>query len=348
MKKKIVQFFAGNMILSMLVIGCSGNDNKVSNEYLTLEGYKGIEVADVPDISGVTDEEVDSYIDSILMQNAVEITDRGVEIGDKVDINYAGTVDGEEFSGGNEENMQLEVGAEQFLEGFDEGLVGHNAGDIYEWIGVLPENYANNPELSEREAVYIVTVNTITRPAELTDDFVQTVSEKSKTVEEYREEIKKILEDNLVIDKESALQEAVWNAVLEKVEVEKYPEDEVKRISEPLIQQYKDAAKSEGIDYESYIQEHMGISAEDFENQAKEAAKSDIKQQLTAELIGDKENLIPDEDGMEKEYQKLAEEYGYQDVEALKGAADEDTLNSLIIQKLVKQWLADNCKQVDK
>ena len=345
MKKRIVQFLTGVMTVSILMTGCSGNDNKASNEYVTVEGYKGIEVDDVMDISEVTDEDVENYIDSVLMQNSMEITDRGAEMGDVVDINYSGTVDGQEFDGGNAENFSLMVGAGQFLEGFDEGLIGHMAGDVYDWSGVLPENYANNPELSGREAIYNVTVNSITRPAELTDEFVQMVSEDAKTIEEYRKEIRRMLEGNVSVDKDSMLQDAVWNAVLEKAVVEKYPEDEVKRIADSLIQQYKTAAESTEMDYETFVQAQMGITAEEFEKQAEEAAKVELKQRLVAEVIGEEEKLIPDDDELEKEYQKLAEQYGYQDVDMLKETIDEDSLKELVIQNLVKEWLADNSVQ---
>ncbi len=345
MKRKIVYYFVSIAALSALLAGCKGNDNKASNEYVTIEGYRGIEVDEVMDISEVTDEDVENYINSVLMQNSIEVTDRGAELGDVVDINYAGTVDGQEFDGGNAENFSLQLGLGQFLEGFDEGLIGHIAGDVYEWGGVLPENYAYNPELSGREVVYTITVNAITRPAELTDEFVQTISESAETVEEYRAEVRKMLEDNMSVDSNSMLQDAVWNAVLEKAEVEKYPEEEIKEISDSLIQQYKDMAESSEMDYETYVQAQIGITAEEFEKQAEEAAKVELKQRLVADVIAEEEKLLPKGDELEKEYQKLADLYGYQDVDALKEMVDEDSLKELVIQNLVKEWLTDNCKQ---
>ncbi len=348
MKKKIAYYFMSIATLSALLAGCGKNDNKASNEYVTVEGYRGIEVDEVMDVSEVTDEDVENYINSILIQNSVEVTDRGAEIGDVVDINYAGTIDGQEFDGGNAENFSIQLGLGQFLEGFDEGLIGHAAGDVYEWGGVLPENYANNPDLSGREAVYTVTVNVITRPTELTDEFVQTISESAKTVEDYREEVRKMLEGNMSVDNDSMLQDAVWNAVLEKAEVEKYPEEEIKEISGSLIQQYKDMAESSEMDYEAYVQAQIGITAGEFEKQAEEAAKVELKQRLVADLIAEEEKLLPEGDELEKEYQKLADLYGYLDVDALKEMVDEDSLKELVIQNLVKEWLADNCKQKEQ
>lgn len=345
--KKNVLLLTGAVVSLALLMGCSKNenDNKASNEYVTVEGYKGIEVGKASGISGVTDSDVDNYINSILEQNSVEITDRSVEAGDVVSVSFAATVDGQGFNGGNGENYSLKIGAGQYLEGFDEGIIGHNIGDVYEWIGILPENYANDPALSGKEALYTISINSILKPAELTDDFVQTVSDQSKTVDEYRAEVKRMLEDDSSVEDNFLLQETVWNAVLEKAVVEKYPEEEVKQISDSLIQQYKDMAKNESLDYESYIEKQMGLSVPEFETQAVEAAKIDIKQRLVAEVIGDKEKILPGEDEMETEYQKLAEQYGYPDVDTMKEMAGEDDLKTLIIQNRVKEWLAANCVQ---
>lgn len=344
--KRILLILVGALTIPILMTGCS--KNVASNEYVEIEGYKGIEVEKPTEISEVTDTDVDNYINMICEQNSVEVTERAIELGDVVNINYVGRVDESEFEGGSAENFTLEVGAGQFLTGFDEGIVGHSVGETFEWSGILPENYANNPELSGRDVIYTVTVNSITRPADLTDEFVKTVSESSKTVEEYRKEVKQLLEENALLDYDVVLQQSVWEAVLEKAEVKKYPEAEVKKSSDSLIQQYKDAAMNAGVEYEVFIQEQMGFSVEEFENQVEEAAKADIKQRLVAEVISDKEKLIPDADDLEEEYQKLAEQYGYQDVDILKETVGEEGLKSIVIQNIVKEWLVDNCVQVSE
>lgn len=345
MKKKIL---LGFILLSVIGAGCSKENNKASNEYVTVEGYNGIELDEKVGTLEVTDYDVENYIESVLQQNAVEITDRSAETGDVVNVSFSATVDGQEFYGGTGENYLFKVGEGQFLDGFDDSLTGRVSGDTYEWIGILPENYANDPGLSGREAVYTVTVNSISEPAELTDDFIQLVSDQSKTVDEYKEEIRKMLEDNSLDDDNTLVQEYVWNEVLEKAVVHKYPEDQLADISDSLIEKYKEIAENEEMDYETYVAEQMGISVEEFEKKADEAAKTDIKQRLVAEVICEKENLLPNKDELDQEYQELAKEYGYLNVDTMKETMEEETLKMIVIQNRVKKWLADHCIKSEK
>ena len=348
MKKKIAVMLAGTAVCAMVMTGCSSNE--ASNDYVTVVGYKGIEVDKVDEAEEVTDESVENYINAVLAQNATEeeITDRPVESGDTVNINFVGKQDGVEFDGGTAENYALTIGSGSFIDGFEDSVIGHNIGDTYDWNGKFPDDYSNNPDLAGKDVVFTITVNSISKSTtpELTDEFVKTVSEESSTVEEYKKEIKKTLEENASTDYDSALQDAAWTAVLEKAEVKKYPEEELKEMTDSLIQQYKDAAEYYQMDYEEFIEQQMGYSLEEFEKQVDLAAKESIKSKLVAEVIGEKEKLVPADEDMEKEFEKLAEEYGYESVDALKEAADEDSLKTIVIQNNVKEWLAEHCIQV--
>ena len=345
MKKRIL---LGIMLFSILGSGCSKEENKASNEYVTVEGYKGIELDETAGTFEVTDHDVDNYIESVLQQNAIEITDRAAKTGDVVNVSFSATVDGQEFQGGTGENYSFKVGEGQFLDGFDDSVTGRMPGEVYEWSGILPKDYANDPGMSGREAVYTVTVNSISELPKLTDDFVQMVSDKAKTADEYREEVRNMLKDNALEDDNTLVQEFVWNKVLEKAVIHKYPKGELADISDSLIQKSKEMAENEGEDYEAYIDKQMGISVEDFEKQTEEAAKTDIKQRLVAEVICEKEKLLPNKEELDQEYQELAEEYGYLDADAIKEAMGEETLERIVIQNRVKKWLADHCVKPGK
>ena len=348
MKKRLAVILAGTLMFSMLLSGCSSNE--ASNDNVTVTGYKGIEVAKGDDVKEITDKDVESYINSILEQNATEeqITDRPVEAGDTATINYVGKVDGEEFEGGSSENYPLVIGSGSFIEGFEDSVIGHNIGETYDWNGKFPDTYTNNPDLAGKDVVFTITVNSISKSTapELTDDFVKSVSEDSKTVDEYKKEVKKTLEDNAKDNNKSELADKVWTAVMDKAEVKKYPKSDLKDISDQLIQQYKDAAEYYGMDYEEFIQGQTGASVDDFEKQVEEAAKSSVKQKLVSEVIAEKEKLTPTDKEFETEFKKLAKQYGYEDVDALKEAADEDTLKQIVIQDIVKDWLTEHCVQV--
>ena len=315
MKKKLAMLVAGTLAASMLLSGCSSND--ASNDYVTVGGYKGIEVDDVEEPAEVTDDDVNNYIEAVRNQYATseQITDRGVIAGDTVNIDFVGKMNGEAFDGGSSEGYDLKIGSGSFIDGFEDSIIGHTPGETFDWNGKFPDDYSNNPDLAGKDVTFTITVNYIngeTQLPELNDEFVQEVSEKSKTVKEYKKEIKKQLTESSTTDYDTQLQDEAWNAVLEKAEVKKYPDGDV----------------------------------EDIENQIKDAAKETVKQRLVAQAIADKEKLTPSKKELNKEYKKLAEQYGYEDVDALKEIASEDTLKNIVITNKVKDFLAENCIQV--
>ena len=349
MKKKLAMLIAGTLAASMIMTGCSSND--ASNDYVTVGGYKGVEVDDVEEPAEVTDDDVDNYIKAVRNQYATseQITDRGVIAGDTVNIDFVGKMDGEAFDGGSAEGYDLTIGSGSFIEGFEDSIIGHTPGETFDWNGKFPDEYSNNPDLAGKDVTFTITVNYIngeTILPDLDDDFVKQVSDKSKTVDEYKKEIKKQLEESNTTDYDSQLQDEAWNAVLEKAEVKKYPDGDVENIENQIKEQYQNAADSYGLAFEDFLAQYYSLTEDDFNKQVTDAAKETVKQRLVAKAIADKEKLTPSKKELNKEYKKLAEQYGYKDVDALKEIADDDTLENIVITNKVKEYLADNCIQV--
>ena len=351
MKRKLAVVLAGVMALTMGLTGC-GSKNDASNEYVTLVGYKGIEIPAVEDAAEITDNDVQNYINSVINQNTVEetITDRPVQLGDKTTIDYVGVIDGVAFEGGSAEDYPLVIGSGSFIPGFEDSIIGHNIGETFDWNGAFPEDYGKT-ELAGKDVVFTITVNAITayNMPEYNDEFVQTVSTESTTVEEYEKEVRAMLEENATTDYDYALQDAVWTAVVEKAEIVKYPEGEVEELTEALIEQYKTMAEYYGMDYETFITDQMGYSVEDFEEQAKVAAENSVKMQLVAKAIAEAEKLVPTEEEYQAEYDEFCETYGYADKEALiEAAGSEEDLQAIVLENIVIEWLAENCVQVNE
>ena len=142
--------------------------------------YKGLEVQKVN--AEVTDEDVDREIEAARKQNARMLTveDRAAQLGDTVTIDFEGFLDAEKtqaFEGGKGENYDLELGSNSFVPGFEDQLVGLNAGDEKDINITFPEEYT--PELAGKDVIFHVTINGISTPElpELDDDFAQDVSE---------------------------------------------------------------------------------------------------------------------------------------------------------------------------
>ncbi|MFR8237527.1 MAG: trigger factor [Dorea sp.] len=346
MKKKLIAAVTGICMIAGALSGCSSDT--AENDYVSVSGYKGIEIDKVDVDTDISDEDVENEINSVLEENATdkEVTGRAAQLGDTADINYVGKVDGQEFDGGSADNYPLELGSGSFIDGFEDSIVGHNVGETFDWNGKFPDDYQNT-DLAGKDVVFTITVNALTEPElpELTDDFVKTVSEESETVEEYREEVRKNLEETAQENYDSELNSAVWEAVLEKAEVKGYPDGEVDRIYNTYLEQYQEMASYYNMEYDEFIQLYTEMTVDEFEEEAKEAAKDNIKQSQVAEVIAEKEGLTLTDEEYEKEFEKLAEDYGYEDVDDLKEVAGEETLKQLVLQPIVQEWLAENCVQ---
>ena len=348
MKRKTIMMITGLMTVAMLLSGCAGND--ASNEYITVGGYKEVEVPDLTEPEEITEDDVDSYIESVLANNTTkeQITDREVKSGDTVNIDFVGKMNGEEFDGGSSQGWDLEIGSGSFIEGFEDSVIGHKAGDKYDWNGKFPDDYGNT-EYAGKDVTFTITVNYICGAdiqPELTDEFVQTVSDTAKTVEEYRKEIMDQLTNNNTTDYKTSLQENAWEAVLEKVEIKKYPEGAVEAEVEKITTYYQNAAQAYGVEFEDFLSTYYGMTEEDFNEQVQKAAEDTVKQKLMAEAIAKKENLVPTDEEYQAEYEKMAEEYGYDSAQELIDVATEEELQSIILIERVKEFLAEHAIQV--
>lgn len=287
MRKTIVALLTGVMASALLMSGCQASKG-LENDDIKITQYKGVEIDEVEKASEITDDDVDAYIQSMQESKAevTEITDRAVEDGDTVSIDFVGKMNGEEFEGGSAQDYSLTIGSGVFIEGFEESVIGHKAGETYDWNGKFPEDYGN-AEMAGKDVVFTITVNAITKEdvPELNDKFVKSVSEKSKTVKEYKKEVKELLQKDAETSYEYSIETAVWEKVMDNTEVKKYPKKEMNATKENWIKQYQTAAEYYQMEYETFIEEQMGMTVEDFEKQIDTAVKKTLKEQMAVEQL---------------------------------------------------------------
>jgi trigger factor len=131
------------------------------DKYISLCDYKNLSVSAVK--PETDDESIESYINNYLLEG--EVTDRAVEDGDVVNIDYVGKKDGEAFDGGTASGYNLTIGSGTFIDGFEEGLIGVMPGDSVDLNLTFPEDYSAT-DLAGQEVVFTVTVNYIDVKAE--------------------------------------------------------------------------------------------------------------------------------------------------------------------------------------
>ena len=349
MKKKVAMLLTGIMAVSLMMTGCQSAKGLETDD-IKISVYKGVEVDKVDKPSEVTDDDVNTQIQSVLDENATteEVTDRAVKKGDTATIDFVGKMNGEAFDGGSSTDYPLEIGSNSFIDGFEDSIIGHNIGDTFDWNGKFPENYGSS-DLAGKDVTFTITVKSISKKntPKLTDKFVKKVSKKSKTVKEYKAEVKKSLEEDNEKTYNDSLQQEAWQKVIDNTKVKKYPKKDVKKIEDSLISQYKSIAEAYNMSYDDLIEQQMGSTVEKFEKQVHKAAKSSVKQTLVTKAIADKENIKLDDATYKTELKKIAKEYGYDSVKALKKAASKADLKEIALNNLVKEWLADHCIQVE-
>ena len=349
MKKKLAVLAAGICALSLFLTGCSG---EISNDYVTITKYKGVEI-DKVDADAISDNDVETQINSVLQSKSTttEVTDRAAQTGDTVTIDYEGKKDGVAFDGGTATDAQLTLGSGQFIDGFEDGVVGHNIGDTFDLNLTFPENYGNE-DLAGQAVVFTVTLKGISQTdvPELTDEFVQSVSDTSKTVEEYKKEIKKSLKKNSKENQQNTIKENAWKAVLENTTVNKYSKKDLKNMISSIKTQYKNMASYYNLDFADFLKQYMNMDEETFNSKATQAAKDQVKANLAADLIIEKAKIDVSDKTLEKKYKEYAKAYGYEDVDALKKALEDagnlENLEKTARLDIVEDWVADNCKQV--
>ncbi|HIZ12798.1 MAG TPA: trigger factor [Candidatus Mediterraneibacter stercorigallinarum] len=351
MKKKMIA-----MILAAAVAGTlAGCSNELSNEYVTVTQYKGLEVSQVEDAE-VTDEQVEQVIQTNLESTAEKaaVTDRAAEMGDWVNIDFTGYMDGVAFDNGSAQAQDLQLGSGSYIgasgdyAGFEDQIAGHQTGEEFDITVQFPENYTE--EMAGKVADFHIVLNEIytENVPELTDEWVQSNSEDSENVDQYREEVRKQLEEQAEASVQSQLRSLVQEALLENIEVEKYPEDVVNKQIEEMETYYTQMAAMYGVELADFIETYLQTTEDDFNARIKEAAQQTAALDQAVLLIAEKENLEPSDEEYEERVKEYAEQAGMTDVDAYKEQVGEDVLKNAIRIDVVTDYLVEECIQVEE
>ncbi len=274
---------------------------------VTLGEYKGLKVEKY-DVD-VTEDEIDAKIKEEAQKNARQVTveDRPVQNGDEVILDYEGFVDGVAFEGGKGENYPLEIGSGSFIPGFEEQLIGVNAGTDVEVKVTFPEEY-HAEELQGKEAVFQCKVHEIKAKEipEIDDEFASEVSEFD-TLAEYREDLKKTIAEKKEAEgkekqEDEAVEQAVKNAQYE------LPEAMIETQVSQMAEDFARRIKSQGLTMEQYFQ-FTGLSAEKLLEDMRPQAVKSIETRLVLEAIVKAENIEVSDEKFDEEVQKMAEMY---------------------------------------
>ena len=313
------------------------------DKYITIGQYKGLSLEKV--VETITDADVEGSISQDLAMTKEEVKDGVVEEGDTVVVNYVGTENGKEFNGGSAENQEITIGSGGYIPGFEDGILGMKKGETKDVPLTFPEDYIE-PSMAGKDVVFKITLQSFKRAPELNDDWVAKNTD-FKTVEEYKEDKKKLLQKSAEQMAESILYQNAWNQVYEASEVKEYPEKDVEEAYAEFETQIKSYAKQGGMELEDYL-ESQQVSKEAFETQCQEYAEARVKQNLILQGIMDAEGMTLEDKESLAVQDELIQNYGVKDLAALVdtyGQASVDTTIGLI---RVERFIAENANIEEK
>lgn len=347
-KKKIgAVVLAGVMVLSMT--GCGSNKAKAYSKYVELGDYKGIEYTKTVD--QVTEEDIQSRIDTFLegLAETTEVTDRAVKDGDIVNIDYVGTEDGEAFDGGTAEGQDLTIGSGRFIEGFEEGLIGHKKGEKVSLDLKFPDDY--DETMAGKEVNFAVTINTISEKKipTLTDDLVKENTDYD-TISAYKDGIREEMETQNEQSAEQIAQSDIFNKVMENCKVTGYDQAEVKKLVDEEFENFKKTAQSYqsmGYGYEDVLAMNGYTSEEELKEGMTEYVKNYLSQRMVLYCIADAENIKVSSAEVDQMVADYMEQYSVETKEEVYEYFGDDYFEMALLSQKVIEFLKNNAILVD-
>lgn len=295
----------------------------ITKPEVEVKDYKGIEVEKV--VNPVTDEDINKQLDALREKNVTveTVDDRAAENGDDVVIDFEGFKDDVAFEGGKAEDFTLSLGSGQFIPGFEDQIVGHNAGEEFDINVTFPVEYQVK-ELAGAPAVFKIKLKSISKKVmpELDDDMVKDSTEFD-TVDEYKADIKKKLEEANEKHADAEVEAKIFDKVIENMTAEIPQVMFDNRVNE-MVGELEQRLAPQGISLDLYMQ-YTGQTIDTVKKAYAEQAEKQVKLRLALEKIAELENVEVTEDELKAEFDKLAEAYKL-DVDQIKQFIHDDDL----------------------
>lgn len=306
-----------------------------------LGDYKGIEVEEL-DVE-LTDEEVKAELDKLLDQQAeLIVKETAAENGDTVVIDYEGLKDNEPFEGGKASNYSLKLGSNTFIPGFEEKLIGINAGESRDVDLTFPEEY-HAEELKGKDVVFKVLCHEVKnrQVPELNDEFVKDLNKDNiENVEQLKEDIKSNLKTQKETNAKNHLIDTVVDTASNNAKMN-IPQEMIDAEADRLLQDADQRLQQQGLNLDLYLQYTNGTK-EGLLEQLKVEATKRLSQHLTLEEISKQENIEVTKEDIDNKLDEIAKTYNVT-LEQVKSAfANTENLEDEIKISKTIDFLVDN------
>lgn len=329
-------FVDDHIDFEMVSIGKEGVDFKVKITVapeVTLGEYKGLKAEKV--IAKVSDDEVKDELNRLADRNSrmVTVEDRAAENGDTVVIDFEGFIDEKAFEGGKGESYSLELGSGQFIPGFEDQIVGHNTEDEFDVNVEFPAEYQAE-ELAGKPAVFKVKLHEIKKRElpEIDDEFAKDVSEFD-TLDALKEDIKKTTLERKQKSADESVENDLVDALVENMTAE-IPEAMITNRAKQMMQDFGYRLQMQGMNLETYIK-YTGTTMEEFTDTFRPQAEKQVKMRLALEKVVELENIVPTEDEIEAQIEKMAKDYNITAEQVKNAVPAKEIAKDLAVNKAI-------------
>ena len=317
------------------------------DDYITPGEYKGLKV-DGYRIK-VSKAEIQEKVEAALKEKTEQKPlKKGTKLkkGDVANIDYLGKVDGEEFDGGASQGFDLELGSGTFVEGFEDGLIGHKVGDKVKVDVHFPDDYQGE-KVAGKDVEFTVTVNSAKRPVtpEYTEEFV-----KENTKYDSKKKYEAALKKQIYKEKEEqAIQEqktSLWSDVLEDTEMKKYPEEEMANYKAIFDAQIDQMAEQYNMSRDDVLNQAYGTNdPEKVDSIIEDSVKTLVKQEMLTEYIAQKEGLSYTDEEKDAEIAEIeGQGYNEETVKQYTGRTMDQYAHIKLLYDKVQDYILENAK----
>ena len=307
-----------------------GDDWKLE-DCIVLGDYKGLRLTKT--VGQVTEEEVDSYIQS--QATAEEVTDENaaVQDGDTVNIDYVGKIDGKEFDGGSAQGSVLVIGSDTFIDGFEDGLIGMKKGETKDLNLTFPDDYGNT-DVAGKAVVFTVTLNSISRAPEQDDAWVSSYTDgKYTSMDDYRAYMKESLQEGNDEAADQQLNSDAWEQIEKTCTFLKLPKSYVEEGSEEFEKNVTSQAEQYNATLDDFITQN-GLTAEEYKTRKEQYGRYTAESRLLLEALMQAEQLTDDSQEYKDALAETEKAWGMTE-DALKEQYGEDTLKQYVETQMV-------------
>lgn len=344
MRKQFISL-ALTAVMTVALSACGSKDPAylsgiTAEDYVDVADYSSIPVEEAA--PSVSDDYLDMYIQYQLSMNATneEVTDRDtVQDGDIVNIDYTGTKDGKEFDGGSAAGYDLTIGSGSFIDGFEDGLIGHKVGETVKLNLKFPDDYSNT-ELAGAAVVFTVKINKIEQRVtpELTDEFAasQNITGVS-TVEDYRNYCRETLMKQAQSSYDSDVQSQIIKYMVDNSTFKQDPPTEmVERMNTSFTDTFTAYAGQYGMKLSDFMAA-QGSDSDNYEQDIRDMATDTAKEYLIMQVIADREDLNVSKRDLNTALSTEAAQNGYSSVSDFKKDQDLEAYREyLMVQNVLK------------